>query len=366
MKVICSKEDLLDGINIVQKAVSTKTTLPILEGILVEAHEKLVLTGNDLEIGIECYVEADIKKPGSIVINSKIFGDIVRRLPEAEVLIEVKDNDSVLIECEKSRFEIKGLSPEGFPSLPAIEKENTFKINQKLVKDLIRQTIFAVSPDDNRPILTGTLIECKNGELAFVSIDGFRLALRKSSVENSQSELSVVVPGKTLNEIAKILQPVDEDIIIYSTNNQILFDIGNYKVLSRLLEGEYLNYQSIIPKEYETKVRVNTRELLSSIERASLIITLEDRRHPVRFVISDDSVVITSKTELGSAREEVAVEMTGNELDIGFNPRYFIEALRAIDDENVEIFFTTDIGPCTIRPVEDDYFAYMILPVRKQ
>jgi DNA polymerase-3 subunit beta len=365
MKVICSKENLLDGINVVQKAVSSKTTLPILEGILIEAHEKFKLTGNDLEIGIECYIDADIREPGSVVISSKIFGDIIRRLPDSEVLIEVIENNLILIECEKSRFEIRGISPEGFPSLPPIEKENAFRIKQKLVRDLVRQTIFAVSPDDNRPILTGTLIECKNGELAFVSIDGFRLALRKSSVENPQSELSVVVPGKTLNEIVKILQPVDEDIVIYSTSNQILFDMGNCKVLSRLLEGEYLNYQSIIPREYETKVRVKTQELLSGVERASLIISSEERRYPVRFIITDNSVVITANTELGSVREEIAVEMTGDELDIGFNPRYFIDALRVIDDETVEIFFTTDIGPCTVRPIDDNYFAYMVLPVRK-
>jgi len=365
MKVICSKENLMDGINIVQKAVSAKTTLPILEGILLEAEDQFKLTGNDLEIGIECYVEADIRKKGSTVLNARMLSDIVRRLPEAEVLIEVKDDNLVIIECENSHFEIKGLSASGYPALPSIERVNAFSISQKLVRDMIRQTIFAVSIDENRPILTGSLIECRDGELTFVSIDGFRLALRRSRAENDKSNLKVVVPGKTLNEISKILQPVDDEMTIYSTNNQILFDIGKCKVVSRLLEGEYLNYRGIIPAEYETKVRVNTKEMLSSIERASLVITSEERRYPVRFNIGNDKIVITSNTDIGAAREELNVDMSGSDLDIGFNPRYFIDALKVIEDETVDVYFTTSVGPCTIKPVEGDSFAYMILPVRK-
>lgn len=365
MKVVCSKENLMNGINIVQKAVSTRTTLAILEGILLEASSDFKLTSNDLEIGIECYVDADIRKDGSIVLNARMFSDIVRRLPESEVLIEVKEENLVIIECENSHFEIKGISASGFPALPLIEKKNAFKISQKLVKDMIRQTIFAVSVDENRPILTGSLIECKNSELTFVSIDGFRLALRRNGVENAESNLKVVVPGKTLNEISKIIQAIDDEITIYSTQNQILFDIGKCKVVSRLLDGEYLNYRGIIPVDHETKIRINTKDLLSSIERASLVITAEERRYPVRFNISDDKIVITSNTEMGAVREELKVDMEGSNMDIGFNPRYFIDALRVIEDEEVEVYFTSSIGPCTIRPVKGDSFAYMILPVRK-
>jgi len=365
MKIICSKEDLINGINIVQKAVSSKTTLPMLEGMLLEAMGELKLTGNDLEIGIECFVNADVRQPGSIVLNSRIFGDIVRRLPDSEVMIEVKGQNLVTIECDNSYFEIKGLNPTGFPALPSIEKENAFKISQKIVRDMIKQTIFAVSIDENRPILTGSLIEYKNKELTFVSIDGFRLAMRRCVLENDAPDLSVVVPGKTLNEIAKILQPVDDEISIYNSNNQILFDMGDCKVVSRLLEGEYLNYRGIIPKDHEVKIRVITNELLSSIERASLVITMEERRYPVRFNISDDVLVITSNTDVGAVREEIRVDMTGGKMDIGFNPRYFIEALRVIEDEKVDIYFTSNVGPCTIRPVEGDSYAYMILPVRR-
>lgn len=365
MKIICSKENLIEGINIVQKAVSSKTTLPILEGILLEAGEVFKLTGNDLEIGIECIVEADIKRQGSVVLNSRMFGEIVRRLPDSEVMLEVKENNSVIIDCEDSFFEIKGLSSSGFPALPSIEKEDGLKISQKLIRDMIKQTIFAVSADENRPILTGSLIECKNGAITFVSIDGFRLALRKSNFENEVTQKSVVVPGKTLNEISKIIQPVDDEMTIYSTNNQILFDLGNCKVVSRLLEGEYLNYKGILPQDFETKIKVNTKELLASFERASLIITAEERRYPVKINVNDEKLVITSNSELGNVREELKIEMEGNNIDIAFNPRYFIEALRVIDDEKINIHFTSSIGPCTIKPVNDENFAYLVLPIRK-
>lgn len=237
MRIVCSKENLINGINTVQKAVSSKTTLPILEGILVEADSVFKLTGNDLEIGIESIVEGDIQSKGSVVLNSRMFGDIVRRLPDAEVLLEVRENNLVIIECENSHFELKGLPSAGFPAIPEIVKENAFKINQKVIRDMIKQTIFAVSYDENRPILTGSLIECKEGQLSFVSIDGYRLALRKNEVTGGEMDYHVVVPGKTLNEVVKILQPVDEEISIYTSQNQIMFDIGKCKVVSRLLEG---------------------------------------------------------------------------------------------------------------------------------
>ncbi len=365
MKIICSKDNLLEGINVVQKAVSTKTTLPILEGILLEADEKLKMTGNDLEIGIECYVEADIKRKGSIVLSSRMFGDIIRRLPDSEVMIEVKENNAVSIECENSLFEIKGIAPEGFPAIPSVNKENGIKMSQRVIKDMIKQTIFAVSSDENRPILTGSLFEYKSGMFTIVSIDGYRLALRTMSAESETGDRNLVIPGKTLNEISKIIQSVDDDLYIYTTDNQILFDMGNCILVSRLLEGEYLNYNGIIPKEHETKVAVNTKELLACFERASLVITNDERRYPVRLNISDDKIVITSNTEVGNVREEIRTEMEGRELEISFNPRYFVEALRVIDNEMVNIYFTTSIGPCTIKPLQGDEFAYLVLPIRK-
>lgn len=363
MKIICSKEQLLEGINIVQKAVSSKPALPILEGILLEAKDNFKLTGNDLEMGIEFFVSADIKETGSIVLNSRMFGEIVRRLPDSEVLIEVKDNHTVVIECENSHFELKGLSSEGYPALPEIKKENAFKVSQKNLRDMIRQTVFAVGVDENRPILTGSLIECKENELIFVSIDGFRMALRRSIRENENSEFSVVVPGKTLNEIVKIMQSIDDEVLIYNSKNQILIDLGNCKIISRLIDGEYLNYKSIIPNDYETKIRIKRKDMLASLERAYLI-TTEDKKYPVKFNIKDDKILISSNTELGAVREEIFTDVNGSNMDIGFNPKYFIEALRVIEEEEIDVYFTSSIGPCTIRPIEGDDFAYMILPIR--
>lgn len=365
MKVICSKENLLEGINIVQKAVSAKTTLPILEGILIEADEKIKMTGNDLEIGIECYVEADVKEKGSAVLNSRMFGDIIRRLPDSEVLIEIKENNAVVIECENSLFEIRAMPSEGYPALPSIEKENGIRISQKTIKEMIKQTIFAVSTDENRPILTGSLFDFYDNKLTIVSIDGYRLAVRTLEHEGTFEPCRLIIPGKTLNEISKIMQPTDEDLVIYSAGNQILFDMGNCIMVSRLLEGEYLNYSGIIPSDSETKVTVNTRELLACFERASLVIQNDERRYPVKIDIMDEMMVITSNTEVGNVREEIRVEMEGKRLEISFNPKYFIEALRVIENETVNIFFTTNIGPCTIKPVQGNEFTYLILPIRK-
>lgn len=363
MKIICSKEDLMDGIATVQKAVSTKTTVPILEGILIEASDILKLTGNNLEIGIEYYIKCDIKSKGTIVLNSKMFGEIIRRLPDSEVLIEVKDNNMVNIECDNSHFQLKGISSEGYPSIPHIEKENEFRISQGLLKDMIRQTIFAVGVDPNRLIFTGSLMECKNEELRLVSIDGFRMSLRKNIVPQSTSNINVIVPGSTLNEVVKILQPVDDELIIYNSNSQVLFDMGKCKVVSRLLNGEYLNYRSVIPEEFETKIKIKTKEILSSIERASLM-SSEDRKYPVKFNVTGDKMIITSNADMGAVREEIYVDTQGKDLEIGFNPRYFIEALKVIEDETIEIFFNSGVGPCTMKSMEEDKFAYMILPVR--
>lgn len=365
MKVICSKENLLNGINIVQKAVSTKTTLPILEGILLNADDKFKLTGNDLEIGIECFLEADIRNTGSIVINSKIFGDIVRRLPDSEVLIEVKENNLVILECENSHFEIKGINPSGYPTLPKVDKENVLSLTQGNLKDMIRQTVFAVGTDENRPVLTGSLIEVKDKELVFVSVDGFRLALRRKIIETEINDFTVIVPGKTLNEISKILQANNDEVFIYNSNNQIVFDTQSWRIVSRLIEGKYLNYNSLLNKEFETKVIVNIKEFQSSLERASLI-SMNDKNSPVKLFISDDKMVITSNAELGAVREEIKAEIEGNNLEIGYNPAFLIDALKAIDEDRAAIYFITTNAPCTLRPVIENKndFAYLVQAVR--
>lgn len=364
MKFACSKNNLLEAINIVQKAISTKTTMAILDGILLECIDnKLKLTGNDLEIGIESVIEADVFADGSIVLNSKMFGDIVRRLPDSEVVFEVKENNITFIDCENSHFELMGNNSEVYPAIPSVSKIKPYKTTQKVLREMIKQTIFSVGDDDNRPILKGSLIESKSNELIMVAIDGYRLALRKNNIAEITDDFRVVVPGKTLNELVKIFQSVDDEVFLYTDNRLILFDIGKTKIVSRLIEGEYLNYESILPKEFETKIRVKNKDLLSSLERASLI-TLDEKKYPVKFTISEEEIVISSNTNLGNVREKVSANINGNEMEIGFNPKFLIDAIKIIDDEEIEMFFTSNVGPCTIKPIDGESFTYMVLPVR--
>lgn len=362
----CEKEALVDAINTVQKAVPTKTPMQILEGILIKAEEENIkLTANDLELAIECEIEARIKEKGDIVIDAKLFGEIIRRMPDSTIHIEADQENNITIECENSKFQIKGISPEGFPDFPSIERKTQLKTTQNIVRDMIRQTIFAVSEDENRPILTGVLVECKNGTLTFVSCDSYRLALRKCAIEDPELQLKVIIPGKNLNEISKILNPFEDELNIYTNQNLILFDMGNTKVVSRLLEGEYFRYENVIPEEYETTIRINKKELQESIERVSLLISNDETRYPINLLLKMDVLKITTNTQIGNAKVEIPTEINGNDMEIRFNPRYFIEALKAIDDEEIEVLFSSDVGPCIIKSIDKESFIYMLLPLRK-
>jgi DNA polymerase-3 subunit beta len=365
MKLLCEKTDLVNIVNIVQKAVPTKTTYPMLEGILVKADEKLVLMGNDLEIGIECTMDAQIYEKGEVVVDARIFGEIIKRMPNHQVSIEKVENENIIITCKKSRFEINGMDSENFPRIPEINGDKSIKISQSHIKNMINQTIFAVGDDESHPVLKGVNIETKDNILNFVAIDGFRLALRKNLFEDIDTNINVVVPRKTLSEIAKILEHVEEDVNINVSENQIMFDTGNTKVVSRLLEGEYFNYENVIPDEYETRIVINKKELLNSIERASILILGEETKYPINILLKQDKMLITANTNKGNAREEIDVEIKGNDIEVKFNPRYFIEALREINEEYVDVSFSSDVGPCVIKSIDKDTFVYMLLPLRK-
>jgi len=361
MKITCSKECLMEGINIVQKAVSTRINVPILEGILLTAGDRLKMTGYDMEMGIEAYVDAEIKEPGSIVVSSKMFGEIVKKLSE-DVIIEVKADSKVIITSGTCKFEIKGLAAEQYPDFPKIKELASFEIDQKIIKSMIQQTTFAASVDEGRPIFTGVCIECKDGELTFVAIDGFRMALRKNKID-FKGQIKTVVPAKTLNDIGKIISG-NGNVAISIENSKIMFEMDNCKVISRLLEGEFLKYNSIIPKDFKTTLSANTKEMVQSLERASLICASENKRIPVTFKIGAEDITITAQTEIGTANEKVEANISGNTMDICFNPRYLIEALKAIEDTTVNICFTSNIGPCTINSLEGDGYLYLVLPVR--
>ncbi len=366
MKILCSRDRLIESIGIVQKAVATRSTLPILDGILIEVTDRVKLTGYDLETGIECFVDADIMDPGSIVINSRIFGEIIKKLPDDIVTIEIQGNNAIAIESGTSKFSIKGIPAEGYPRLPVVENSAKAPLPQKALKDMIRQTLFAVSTDESRPILNGSYVVCDGTHLEIVSIDGFRLALRRREIGKDLPTLKFIVPGRALGEVGRILGNTDDPVDIYPSQNHILFDTGKIKLVSRLIQGDYMNYRGIIPQTAETSVRISPQVMMQAMERASLVITSEDRRFPVRLSMGgDDVLVVSANTDVGALREEINVDMSGSPIDIDFNPRYFLDALRAVDDEEIMVSFNGGMGPCVLRPVEGDAFAYLVLPLRR-
>ncbi|NLM73471.1 MAG: DNA polymerase III subunit beta [Clostridiaceae bacterium] len=362
MKVIVLKQTLLDAINIVQKAVMPKATTPILEGIYIEAGEKLTLIGNSFDLGIQYTVDADILEKGSVVINGRIIGDIIRSLPEAPVSIEVFDDSKVRIECINSYFEIRGIDGSNYPLIP--ESSNNIKITmaQATLKDLIRKTIFSVGNDENRKIMTGSLIQVDNGIMKMVALDGFRMAVCHAVIKDD-AEFKVIIPGKNMNEILRILDSSEDPVTISLSGNTVSFDLKNCRIVSNVLDGEFMNYKSYIPTQFETVIEINTKDFIEGLERASLIST-DEKRYPVRLQIGDDNLVVSSATDIGVSKDTLKIENKGSDMVIGFNPRYLIDALKTISDEKVKVSFSSSIGPCIITAVDHDRYLYLVLPVR--
>jgi len=366
MKLICSRDRLMEAISIVQKAVATRSTLPILDGILVEAENGVKLTGYDLETGIECQVEADVPEAGSVVINARMLGDIIRKLPDDIVTIETSANLAVQIECGSTHFSIKGIRADDYPKIPLVEEAQQLSVKQSILKEMIRQTLFAVSTDESRPVLNGCYFNYDGKYLELVAIDGFRLALRRNEIGEDLPAMKFIIPGKALGEVGRILAANDSTVAIYPSQNHIRFDTGKVKIVSRLIQGEYMNYKGIIPQTAETTVTISPAAMLAAIERASLVITTEERRYPVRLTMPDDeTLVVSANTEIGTLREELSVSSSGNRIDIDFNPRFFLDALKAIDEDEVSVIFNGSMGPSVIKPMDSQDFAYLVLPLRR-
>lgn len=364
MKIFCSKNELVDAISIVQKAITGKATLPILDGILIKCiNNKLTLTATDLDLGIETSIFCQILSEGSVVLNSKLLGDIIRKLPDDNISIEVDNNTyNTKIISGKSKFNLVGKNPYEYPDLPNINENIMYNISQNIFRNAIKQVIFATAQDETRPILTGVLFEVKDGVLNMVALDAYRLALKKSKIE-SNNIIKAVIPGKTLNEISKILVQTDENISITFTPNHILFTFDNTKIISRLLDGEFINYNQIIPQECKLKVKVKTKELLESIERASLL-AKEGNNNLIKMDISNNNLIITSNSQLGNVYEEIQVEADGNDIQIAFNSKYFIDVLKIIEAEDIYLELTSSITPCILKNAEDNDYTYLVLPVR--
>lgn len=364
MKFICDKTNLLEAINTVQKAVSPKSTLPILEGILLECtEESLVLTGNDLEIGIRYEIEASVSEPGGVVLNSRMFGDIVRKLPDAPVMVESDENNITTIKCVNVDFSISGLLASEFPKITEIEKKNVVKTENSKLKKMIKQTIFAVSVRENKPVLTGALFEIENSKFTMVASDGYRLAIRNETIDDNGVSVNAIVPGKTLNELLKIIKDDDNSVNIYFTDKHVLFEFDMFTVTSRLRDGEYIKYKSAIPGEYNIEINADVASFCDSIDRAALIINAESSKSPLKLDIKDDNITISCSSHMGKVSDIINVDSSGGELVIGFNHKYLWDALRNCESENVKMKFISERYPLVITPLEGEEFLYMILPI---
>ncbi|EOS49146.1 DNA polymerase III subunit beta [Lachnospiraceae bacterium MD335] len=363
MKIICSKSNLLNGVNTVSKAVPSKTTMSILECILIDANKgEIKLTANDMELGIETVIDGEIKEKGIIALDAKIFLEMVRKLPDNDVTIETDATYKATITCEKAKFNIVGKSGEDFSYLPQIERSESIVVSQFTLKEIIRQTIFSIADNFTNKILTGELFEINGDVLKVVSSDGLRISLRKIQLKNSYPAKKVIVPGKTLNEVSKILAgDIDKDVNIFFTDKHILFEFDNTTVVSRLIEGEYLKIDNILSADYETKIKLNKKEFLGCIDRSTLLIKEGDKK-PIILNILDDVMELKMNSIVGSLDEELDISKMGKDLMIGFDPKFLIDALKVIDDEEIEIKLLNSKAPCFIKDDEENYI-YLILPV---
>ena len=363
MKLLCSKSNLLNGASIVSKAVPNKTTMSILECILIDATKgSIKLTANDMELGIETIIDGEIIEKGMIAIDAKIFLDIVRKLPDSNITIETDSNYKMTITCEKAKFNIIGKSGEDFSYMPEVERQDCVVISQFTLKEVVRQTIFSIADNENNKLMTGELFDINGSELKVVSLDGHRISIRKIQLKNSYDPVKVVIPGKTLNEISKILSgDADKDVNIYFTAKHVIFEFENTTVVSRLIEGTYFKIDQMLSSDYETKVRINKKELLSCIDRATLLVKEGDKK-PIIITISDESMELKINSIIGSMNEEIDITKQGKDLMIGFNPKFLIDALRVIEDEEIDIYLVNPKAPCFIKDAEEKYI-YLILPV---
>ena len=337
--------------------------MPILECILVDASTDVIkLTANDMELGIETRIEGDILERGIIALNAKIFSEIVRKLPDSDVVIETTSDNKTLITCEKAKFNIAAQSGEDFSYLPVIEKEDYITVSEFTLKEVIRQTIFSIADNDTNKMMTGELFEIEGNILKVVSLDGHRISIRKIELKEDYGQKKVIVPGKTLQEISKIIGGEAEALVDISfTKNHIVFEFDKTVVVSRLIEGEYFKIDQMLSSDYETKVRIHKKELLDCIDRATLLIKEGDKK-PIIIDIKDGTMELKIKSQIGSMDETIFITKEGKDLLIGFNPKFLIDALRVIDDEEVDLYFMNAKAPCFIKD-ENQSYIYLILPV---
>ena len=363
MKISCLRTDLQSAVSIVSRAVATKSTIPAMEGVLIKAYsDKLNISGYNLEIGITTEIEATIAEEGEIVISAKLFLDIVRNLPEEILTVETDDKLTVYINCGDADYKIMGMSSMEYPDLPTFEQTDAITLGSKTLREMIRQTVYATSENMAKPIYTGSLFEIENSVLTIVAIDGYRMAIRRENVE-SQSSTSFVVPGKTQLEILKLLSDDEEPVDIIIGQRHITFKVKNYRVISRLLEGIFIDYKSTIPQTEKTEVVINTRRLINSVERMSLM-NNDRMQSPVRCKFLSDQIKFSCASAVGSANDSIRIPIIGEQVEIGFNNRYMLDALKNTDCDEVKIVLNGTISPIVIKPVQGDSFLFIVVPMR--
>ena len=363
MKLICETQKLSEICSNVQRAVSTKSSIPAIEGILLEAGENvLTLTGYDLEVGMITSMEARVEEAGSIILNAKILCDILRSLPSDTVSIEADERLTCRIKSGDAEFTLIGIAAADYPELPSVESGFPIVLDSETLRDMIRKTIFATAENDVKVVHTGVRFEIGANQIRLVAVDGFRLAMRNEEIDYDGEEKIFVAPQKAHNEAVK-LTGGEETIALNVGKRFIVFEIGSYRIVSRLLEGEFLNYRAAISGKVTGTVRVNTQLLIQSIERTSLIIT-DRTKSPIRCVFDEDMIRISSTTALGTAHDRVPCKSEGEQMEIGFNNRYLLDALRVCDADEVLVKIGSPILPILIVPTEGEDFLFLVLPVR--
>jgi len=371
MILTVNKEQLLDALSLAMRAVSVRSTVSILECILLTATDDgaITLSGNDKELAINTTpITAEVDEPGSIALDAKLFSDIIRKMTSDSVHIETDDKFNAVVKSGRSRLKISGHPADEFPLVPENELENVksrFQIKSPVLKEMIRQTIFSVSIDQSKLVLTGELFEIKDSVLQLVAIDMFRISYRSEGIEEGAADGKAVVPGKALNELNKILSTDENEMVsLFFTENKAVFETSSFRLVSSLLTGDFIRYDQIFNEDFTTMIIVDRAQLLGVFERAVLV-AMENRMLPVKMDIQDDDVSISAQSDRGLIEDGVPCESEGKDLTIYFNPRYFIEALKAIEDERVVMKFNTTLSPCTIRGTDDaSGFKYLIVPLK--
>ena len=366
MRFSCSQSTLVKALNIVSKAVTSRTTIPILKGILIKVDEEgfITMSSSDLDISIEDKFEVVDYEPGEIVVQAKLFGDIIRKLPSEIIYIE-ENEGNLIIRSTSSEFNIVGSPSDEFPKINLGEQAERITFDKELLKEMIKKTSFAASVDESRGVITGVLLEMKEDSLNMVALDGFRMAVSREYVKNGK-EQNIIIPARTLNEVAKIIsesETEEEYVDLLLNEKRAVFVIGNIKVVVRLLDGEYVKYNDILPKESQLRIVLNRNNFMEAIERASLFAKV-GKNNLIKLNIMENELEITSKSEEGNVRENVYISREGKDLVIGFNSKYLLDSLKAVEDENISMLFNTPISPCLIRPLEGNEYEYLVLPVR--